>query len=371
MPKICFVNPSSIFGSIGGAEVQIFILANEAAQNGWDVTYITSPKEIPADNKSDVHFIPFEETGSPDKNIETFHQTLEKINPDYIYQRGRKLWTYFTGLYAKKSMSKFIFASSMDIDCYKYKFLFRTPNNLRDIYVRVKRFSHNYILDTQTLYGMRCADLVLSQSNTQKELLSKNLNIPSIVFPNLHPSPQCKHDKNDRRPVVLWMARLRSWKQPELFLNLARSCQDLNCEFIMAGRISDHDYRPQIKQTEKEVHNFKYLGEIPFEESNDILCRSSLFINTSKPQEGFPNTFVQAWLRKVPVITLNFDPDNLIKRHKLGSVASNFNNLIEHTRHFVNNAPVRQQAGLRAFEYARDNHEASSKFQTFLDLIKN
>lgn len=369
MKNICFVNPSSVFGTIGGAEVQIYILANEAAKRGWNVHYVTSPDEIPADNKSDIHFIPFEKPENPDKNLEVFHKTLEKINPDCIYQRGRKMWTYYTGSYAKKTKTKFIFSSSMDIDCYKHKYLFRTVNNLRDIYVRVKQLKHNYILDKQTLYGMKCADLVLSQSNTQKELLLNNLNIQSVTFPNLHPESQCESEKNNDKPLVLWIARLRTWKQPEIFMKLARSCRDLNCEFIMAGRMSDHDYSPQIERTEKEVENFRYLGGISFEESNELFCRSSLFINTSKPQEGFPNTFIQAWLRKVPVITLNFDPDNLIERNRLGAVASNFNNLVQNTRSFIMNASMRQQTGYRTFEYATKNHGVSSNIDTFFKLI--
>jgi len=46
---------------------------------------------------------------------------------------------------------------------------------------------------------------------------------------------------------------------------------------------------------------------------------SKLLVNTSLI-EGFSNTFIEAWLHGLPVITLEVDPDNLIKEHSLGKV---------------------------------------------------
>jgi glycosyltransferase involved in cell wall biosynthesis len=64
----------------------------------------------------------------------------------------------------------------------------------------------------------------------------------------------------------------------------------------------------------REVNsNFDYLGPVSFEESNSLFAKANIFINTSKAQEGFPNTFIQAWMQGVPTISLDFDPDNLIE----------------------------------------------------------
>jgi len=40
-------------------------------------------------------------------------------------------------------------------------------------------------------------------------------------------------------------------------------------------------------------------------------------INTSN-FEGFPNIFLEAWATGVPVISLNVDPGNVIKKRRLG-----------------------------------------------------
>lgn len=371
MKKICFINPSSIFGDIGGAEVQIYILAMQMVQKNWSVFYLTAPNQIPEKNETGIQFVPIQETGNIKKDAELFINKLDKINPDFIYQRGRKLWTHYTGEYCKSTGCKFIFSASMDIDCYKHKFLFRTPNTLRELYARLKKWKYNAKLDDLTLKSMMSADLVLSQTVTQKELLEKNLRIESTIFPNIHPLPEEVTSSNkNSKPVVLWLARFRPWKQPEVFMKLATACKKLDCEFVMAGRLSNKRYEDQLRQMENENPNFKYIGSLPFHETNTLLKNVDLLVNTSKQEEGFPNTYVQAWLRKVPVITLNFDPDNIIQKNSLGAITYNFKKLVLTTTKFVKESDYRRKVGENAYHYAVKRHSVDNKINDFVELVE-
>jgi len=110
-----------------------------------------------------------------------------------------------------------------------------------------------------------------------------------------------------------------------------------------------------LEKTSK-LSNLKYLGEISYEETNELLSKSSLFVNTSTT-EGFSNTYIQAWMRENPVVTLNCDPDDLIKINKIGFHSGSFKRLVKDVRYLIENEDVRREMGKRAREYAFKNHD--------------
>ena len=64
-----------------------------------------------------------------------------------------------------------------------------------------------------------------------------------------------------------------------------------------------------------------------YADSGALFDRAKIFLNTSSI-EGFPNTFLQAWIRGVPVVTF-FDPDSLVQRLQLGTVANSVDEMRE------------------------------------------
>ena len=51
---------------------------------------------------------------------------------------------------------------------------------------------------------------------------------------------------------------------------------------------------------------------------NDYLCnKTKLLINVSV-SEGISNTFIQAWMRGVPVVSLNSNPDHWFDKYEIG-----------------------------------------------------
>jgi len=116
-----------------------------------------------------------------------------------------------------------------------------------------------------------------------------------------------------------------------------------------------------------EAANLEYLGEKPIEDVNKVLCGAHVFVNTSK-YEGFPNTFIQAWLRKVPVVSLNVDPDDVLKKEKIGFHSKNFNQMVKDTTKLIKDERLRNNMGERAQKYTSKNHSLAN-IQKIVDLI--
>jgi glycosyltransferase involved in cell wall biosynthesis len=62
--------------------------------------------------------------------------------------------------------------------------------------------------------------------------------------------------------------------------------------------------------------NLTFHGSLSYLDAADLYGRAKVLLNTSDV-EGFPNTYLQAWIRGVPVVTL-IDPDRVIEREGLG-----------------------------------------------------
>ena len=166
MPTILFADPHIIGEIIGGAEVQLWILAKGFCEAGWEVHYITDAtlSETQRDGVTLHSLAGFKS----DQHREKFFSILDSINPDVIYQRGRKSYTGLVGQYVEHSNTPFIFSTSMDIDCQRHKELGRLFQHPKDSLRKLRILPRRYKQDISTLKGMRQATVILTQSELQK-----------------------------------------------------------------------------------------------------------------------------------------------------------------------------------------------------------
>jgi glycosyltransferase involved in cell wall biosynthesis len=131
----------------------------------------------------------------------------------------------------------------------------------------------------------------------------------------------------------------------------------------------------------KSLPNIDFLGEVSPFEMEKWFQETKIFLNTSS-SEGFPNTFLQAWMNGVPVLSLDIDPDNLIEYNNLGRIVAyrkrygienNPNILARSLRPYamelLDNYSLQQRIASNCIQYIENNHVPCSVIPQFLKVF--
>jgi glycosyltransferase involved in cell wall biosynthesis len=170
----------------------------------------------------------------------------------------------------------------------------------------------------------------------------------------------------DKDIDVLWLSNLRSLKRPELALELARQLPDV--KFTLAGgpMPGGQTYYDDVAAAAARLPNVTMLGAVRYSDTGPLIERAKIFLNTSSI-EGFPNTFLQSWIRAVPVVSF-FDPDGLVSRLQLGRIATTLDDMREGIRGLIDIPAYRENIGRRAREFAQREF-TSGVASRYLDLL--
>jgi glycosyltransferase involved in cell wall biosynthesis len=278
------------------------------------------------------------------------YRALREIQPDVMYHRVASGYMGVAAMYARRHGARTVWHIAHDSDVALEKsMLGRNP---------VKR-----LVEWRSIqHGIRSAHRIVAQTRRQAADLAKNYGRNAdLVLGNFHPAPAEAIDKSGPLQVV-WIATVKPWKRPEVFVRLAARLRALgNVRFVMVGPIfgGSGEWVSRIMQSIEQTPNIEYLGHRPQAEINALLAKTHIYVNTST-QEGFPNTIIQAWLREAMVISLTVDPDDVLKEHEVGIHAGTEERLEAATRTMLENAPLREEYTRRARQYALSHHSLAN-----------
>ncbi|SVD87452.1 uncharacterized protein METZ01_LOCUS440306, partial [marine metagenome] len=225
-------------------------------------------------------------------------------------------------------------------------------------------------------FGVRNADLLISQTRKQQQMLQEGFGRHAEVVPMPCPSVADAQQNSSGLPPsktspgsVIWVGRAVELKRFEWFLEIAAALPSVEFEVAMALN-EQTPYTSALLSQAASITNVKVHLRVPREKMSALYRRATCLVCTSR-YEGFPNTFLEAWSCGIPVVS-TVDPDGIIESRGLGSVATDLPGLIRAVRKLLSDSKVWLGASEKARQYYEKHHTvdtAMSKFETaFLTL---
>jgi glycosyltransferase involved in cell wall biosynthesis len=362
--KICFIALDSLplltssenLKYIGGSEVMQVLIGRELAKRGFQISFITHDENSGKKNFDEITIIktfPRYKNFSSLKNALIFWKSLKKANADIYFQGSgfAGIIPLFCIIHGKKYV-KWVVSDS-------------------DLLFERFRSAHPILIKIIVYFDIKAAHKIIVQNLFQKELIEKKFKKKCVLIKNPVIIPDNIKIKNkENKNNILWVGTIRPVKQPNIFLKIAKSLPQFR--FIMIGGESKGEKKlfNEIQKEANTISNLEFLGFVPDNKIQKCYEEASIFINTSQI-EGFPNTFLEAWMNYTPVISLNVDPDEVICNEKLGLHSKTFEQIILDVNTLLLNDNLRKEMGMNARKYVEQNHDSKKIANQFEKIISS
>jgi len=359
--KICIVNMQiyALFNHdsdapIGGTEVQLYFLTKYLSKN----------------DKFDVNVV----TGDwGQENIEKY----DDINVIKSFSLKRTFWNYIKAPFVLwnslfESNSDVYIASSVGIEIgiiaffckiHKKKFIYRTAS---DIDCDGTFIARNFFIGQFYKYGLKHADRIITQNEKNKKQLQDNYGINAIIIRN---SWDIEVNNKEKKEFILWVSRCETLKNPQIFLELAKKIPEQ--KFVMICPIQKNEVHLfyEIKVEARKLNNVKFINFVSFDKIQTYYDQARLFVNTSD-FEGFPNTFVQACLGGVPIVSYKVNPDNFLIEEDVGYFADgDKKRLLDILKNSIKNEMEWNEKSKNCYEYVKKYHNIQKNGKMWKDEI--
>jgi len=357
--KIVFLNDGAYeyaVGSskaVGGTERDIWFLSRALAAEGWSVA-VGVRGAINIGERKVIEGVEYIGIGRGNPLV-GWHRFLSSARPDWLFWEGASHWWGPLVEIAKLNGVRTIFHTAFDTDVHT-----------RHALVKRRRWWPLYA------WGLLRTDRIFVQHTGQFFMLASGWRSKAQTLPKVCQLPIAVKPHSERPKYIAWVAMLRKPKRPDLLIEIARKAPTI--QFIVCGGPSGHrspgEYGAQVVDTLEKLPNVDYRGRVDPEEASRVIADAALLLCTSD-QEGFPNTFVQAWSNGTPVVTLQVDPDDIIKRLQLGAVTGTVDATVEQLQRLLKSPEERQVIAARAREYVLGHHSAEVVVKSFDQAVRS
>jgi glycosyltransferase involved in cell wall biosynthesis len=342
----------------GGAELQTQLIARGLTERGMRVAHIVYPVDVREDG--DPHrplVVQRSEHRSDGRRLGNLSEAgaiwraLERADARVYVARGSGGHLAPIAAFCRARRRKLVFSASNDLD---FDF---DRSDRGDRVLRLYRFS------------VETAARLVVQTSQQRELaVAAFPKLDPVLIPSFcqpaEPSP------GDGR-YFLWVNRMVDYKRPELYLELAAAVPE--ARFRMVAPITGGtapELAAAIRARAAELPNVELYDSLPREQLLDQVNSATALVSSSAV-EGMPNTFMEAWARAVPVLSLSVDPDGRIAENAAGIVAGgSLEEFAAGARRLWTDAELRSEAGARGRRFVRTTHSAEAVADRWAETLR-
>lgn len=363
--RICILSPCAypLFDEhctvqkIGGAELQLTLLARELADRGYQVNLIVDEfgqSQTVTFESIVLHKVALKYMGGSNFYLlpswVKLISTLFRINADIHILKVPRSLLLPLGIYCRLRNRKLLFVGQTDTDI-NLEFLRKHEGLIPYWFYRL---------------GMINVSATIAQNQLQADGFSKVFHKPASLIRSAVSAPETNLDV--KKSIVLWVGRNLQNKRPEYFAGLAKKLPQHQFVMIMAPEPNQSD--AQYRKLEQELNNFEYKGFLPFHETQKYFLRAKILVSTSD-REGFPNVFLQAWQANCPVVSLTVDPDGVIKKYSIGKVSGNLDAMAADIDSLMTDDKLRKQMAKNGMAYIEEHHAISSVVDKYENVFQS
>jgi glycosyltransferase involved in cell wall biosynthesis len=331
----------------GGNERQQWLLARALASSGWTVC-VGIRDRLQAGECRTIEGVEFHGIRQG-QYLFDWYRFLSSTRPDWLYCRGA---THLLGPLVQIAHLlgvQTIFASAFDTDVHT-----------RSALTARQRWWPLYV------WGLSKTERLFVQHGGQLEELPSRWRPKALVVRSIADTHRDFKSHSCREPYVAWVGMLRQPKRPDLLVEIAERSPLV--KYVVCGGATTHrspsGYSQRLIEQFRGLPNIEFCGQVAPEEAERVIAEAATLLCTSD-QEGFPNTFLQAWSYGTPVVTLQIDPDNIIKRLELGAVTGGVDAAVEQLQRLLASPQERQAIAARACEYILGHHSEEVVVKAF------
>src|SRR5690348_2063800 len=362
--KICLVGldnlpvlaPEYRHHIIGGESVQQTLLGRALARRGHDVSMIVADHgQADAEEREAIRIFKAYHPGAGIPVLRFIHprwtntwSALARADADLYYTSCAGMHVGLVALFCRRHRRRFVFRTASDTDCDGSRLLVR--------------FARDRLLYA---YGLRRADAILVQSASQAETLSRCFGLKGRVAGMLVEKalPVAARDID-----ALWVSNIRREKRRDRILERAERLPEGKIHMVGGSLPGEEALFRNVNLAAAAKANVSFHGRLSYWDANDLYGRARVFVNTSDV-EGFPNSYLQAWIRGVPVVTL-IDPDGVIEREGLGVAVSSAAHIPAAVRHLLRDSTAWKAASDRCRAFMAREHSEDKILAPYLDTFE-